>query len=75
MATNEEYKSHLSILKIEQKIARMKRELESVNYGDGCPIHGENDCADVRKAYDRGYTEGAYEVLKMLGLMEGADDE
>lgn len=48
----------------------LQKELETVNYGDECPIHGETDCADVRKAYDRGYASGLYEALTLFKLIE-----
>lgn len=69
MAVND-YKRHIQVLKMEQKIGRIKRELETVDYGDGCPLHGENDCAEVRKAYDRGFVNGAYEALTLFKLIE-----
>ena len=70
MASLNDYKRHIQVLKMEQKIARIKRELETVNYGDECPLHGGNDCADVRKAYDRGYVNGLYEALTLFKLIE-----
>ena len=70
MSSLDDYKRHMQVLKMEQKIARMKRELETTDYGDGCPFHGENDCAEVRKAYDRGYVNGLYEALTLLRLIE-----
>lgn len=70
MASLNDYKRHIQVLKMEQKIGRIQRELESVNYGDECPLHGENDCAEVRKAYDRGYVNGLYEALTLFKLIE-----
>ena len=70
MASLNDYKRHIQVLKIEQKIGQIQRELESVDYGDECPLHGENDCAEVRKAYDRGYVNGLYEALKLVKLIE-----
>ena len=67
MASLNYYKRHMQVLNMEQKIERIKKELESVDYGDGCPFHGENDCAEVRKAYDRGYVNGLYEALTIKG--------
>jgi hypothetical protein len=55
---------------MEQKIGRIQNELETVDYGDECPFHGENDCAEVRKAYDRGYVNGLYEALTLFKLIE-----
>lgn len=70
MASLEDYERHMNILKVEQKIARMRRELETVNYGDDCPIGGENDCANIRMAFDRGYIDGLYNALSMLGVVK-----
>ena len=70
MASLNDYKRHIQVLKMEQKIGRIKRELETVDYGDGCPLHGEDDCAEVRKAYDRGYANGLYEALTLFKLIE-----
>ena len=70
MSSINDYKRHMQVLKMEQKIGRIQRELESVDYGDGCPIHGENDCAEVRKAYDRGYVNGLYEAWTFFKLIE-----
>ncbi len=70
MASFEDYKKHMGVLKVEQKIARMRRELETVNYGDDCPIGGEYDCASVRMAFDRGYIDGLYDALSMLGFVK-----
>ena len=70
MASLNDYKRHIQVLKIEQKIGRIQKELESVDYGDGCPFYGENDCAEVRKAYDRGYANGLYEALTLFKLIE-----
>ena len=75
MASLNDYKRHIQVIKIEQKIVQMQRELESVDYGDKCPLHGENDCADVRKAYDRGFVNGLYEGLNWFKLIEGDDRE
>lgn len=69
MASFEDYRKHLKALKVEQKIARVKRNLETLNYGDECPFGcGENDCAPSRKAFDWGYVNGLYDALNMLGL-------
>ena len=70
MASLEDYRKHLKVLEVEQKIARIKRNLETVNYGDECPIYGENDCAPCRKAFDWGYANGLYDALNMLGLVK-----
>lgn len=70
MANLNDYKKHIQVLKMEQKIGRIQKELETVNYGDECPLHGENDCAEVRKAYDRGYVNGLYEALTFFKLIE-----
>ena len=70
MASLNDYKRHIQVLKMEQKIGRIQKELESVDYGDGCPFYGENDCAEVRKAYDRGYANGLYEALTLFKLIE-----
>lgn len=70
MASLNDYKRHIQVLKMEQKIGRIQKELETVDYGDGCPLHGENDCAEVRKAYDRGYVSGLYEALTLFKLIE-----
>ena len=70
MASINDYKRHIQVLKMEQKIARMKRELETTNYDDGCPLHGEDDCGEVRKAYDRGYVNGLHEALTLFKLIE-----
>ena len=75
MASLNDYKRHIQVLKMEQKIGQIQRELESVDYGDECPLHGENDCADVRKAYDRGFVNGLYEGLNLFKLIEGDDRE
>ena len=65
-----DYKRHIQVLKIEQTIGRIQNELETVDYGVGCPLHGEDECAEIRKAYDRGYANGLYEALTLLGLIE-----
>ena len=70
MANLNDYKRHIQVLKMEQEIERIRKELESVDYGDECPLHGENDCAEVRKAYDRGYANGLYEALTLFKLIE-----
>lgn len=70
MVNLNDYKRHIQVLKMEQKIGRIQKELETVDYGDGCPLHGENDCAEVRKAYDRGYANGLYEALTLFKLIE-----
>lgn len=70
MASLNDYKRHIQVLKIEQKIGRIQKELETVDYGDECPLHGEDDCAEVRKAYDRGYVSGLYEALTLFKLIE-----
>jgi hypothetical protein len=70
MASLNDYKRHIQVLKIEQEIGRIQNELETVDYGDECPFHGENDCAEVRKAYDRGYANGLYEALTLFKLIE-----
>ena len=70
MASLNDYKRHIQVLKMEQKIGQIQRELESVDYGDECPLHGENDCAEVRKAYYRGYVNGLYEALNLVKLIE-----
>ena len=70
MTSLNDYKKHIQVLKMEQKIGRIQRELETVDYGDECPLHGENDCAEVRKAYDRGYANGLYEALTLFKLIE-----
>lgn len=70
MASLNDYKRHIQVLKMEQKIGRIQKELETVDYGDECPFHGEDDCADVRKAYDRGYVNGLYEALTLFKLIE-----
>lgn len=70
MASLNDYKRHIQVLKIEQKIGRIQKELETVDYGDECPLHGENDCAEVRKAYNRGYVSGLYEALTLFKLIE-----
>ena len=70
MANLNDYKRHIQVLEIEQKIGRIQNELETVDYGVGCPLHGEDDCAEVRKAYDRGYVNGLYEALTLLKLIE-----
>ena len=70
MSNLNDYKRHIQVLKMEQKIGRIQKELESADYGDGCPLHGEDDCADVRKAYDRGYVNGLYEALTLFKLIE-----
>lgn len=70
MTSLNDYKRHIQVLKMEQKIARMKRELETTNYDDGCPLHGEDDCGEVRKAYDRGYVNGLHEALNLFKLIE-----
>lgn len=70
MASLNDYKRHIQVLKMEQKIGRIQRELETVDYGEECPIHGENDCADARKAYDRGYVSGLYEAMTLFKLIE-----
>lgn len=70
MASLEDYEKHMNVLKVEQKIARTRRELETVNYGDDCPIGGENDCANIRMAFDRGYIDGLHDALSMLGVVK-----
>ena len=70
MASLNDYKQHIQVLKMEQKIRRIQKWLESVDYGDECPLYGENDCAEVRKAYDRGYVNGLYEALNLFKLIE-----
>ena len=70
MTSLNDYKRHIQVLKMEQKIGRIQNELETVDYGDECPLHGENDCAEVRKAYDRGYVSGLYEALTLFKLIE-----
>ena len=70
MTSLNDYKRHIQVLKMEQKIGRIQNELETVDYGDECPLHGENDCAEVRKAYDRGYVSGLYEALALFKLIE-----
>ena len=70
MASLNDYKKQIQVLKMEQKIGRIQNELETVDYGDECPLHGENDCAEVRKAYDRGYVSGLYEALTLFKLIE-----
>ena len=70
MASLNDYKRHIQVLKMEQKIGRIQNELETVDYGDECPLHGENDCAEVRKAYDRGYVSGLYEAMTLFKLIE-----
>ena len=70
MASLNDYKRHIQVLKMEQKIGRIQNELETVDYGDECPLHGENDCAEIRKAYDRGYVSGLYEALTLFKLIE-----
>ena len=70
MTSLNDYKRHIQVLKMEQTIGRIQKELETVDYGDECPFHGENDCAEVRKAYDRGYAKGLYEALTLFKLIE-----
>ena len=64
-----DYKKHIQVLKLEQKIARMKRELETTDYGDGCPVHGEDECTELRKVYDKGFVDGLFEALSTLGVV------
>jgi hypothetical protein len=75
MTSLENYGRHMKVLKVEQKLARMRRELETVNYGDDCPIGGENDCANVRMAFDRGYIGGLHDALSMLGVVKTEQTE
>ena len=70
MASLNDYKRNIQVLKMEQKIGRIQNELETVDYGVGCPLHGEDDCAEIRKAYDRGYVSGLYEALTLFKLIE-----
>lgn len=69
MADLNDYKRHMQVLKLEQKIARMKRELETTDYGDGCPVHGEDECTELRKVYDKGFVDGLFEALSTLGVV------
>ena len=64
-----DYKKHIQVLKLEQKIARMKRELETADYDDGCPVHGEDECTELRKVYDKGFVDGLFEALSTLGVV------
>ena len=69
MASLNDYKRHIQVLKLEQKIARMKRDLETTDYGDGCPVHGEDECTELRKVYDKGFVDGLFEALSTLGVV------
>lgn len=70
MANLQDYKNTINIVKVMDKIERMKREIVTVNYGDYCPIQEDNDCANCRRAFDYGFVSGLQEALEMLGIID-----